>query len=224
MGLDWRPLNKPHNGFEDEYRKLFNLLSGKEKQKFGFLDKLKGKKELTREELLDRFLSISSAAYETLKAPQVGLHEEATRWAESKFEERQDKSLTKEEFIKQMHEFYVLDLVPECDGIPPYIALHDEAHIFRAQFLRDCEGILGPDLFASAYETKLAEETLEYANALMGVADKYAAANNCLELKNQRMPPEVDENSPVAKAHILFSAAKWLQFWSSRGHGMEADF
>ena len=123
-----------------------------------------------------------------------------------------------------MQGYYVVDLVAECDGIPVYIAMHDEAHIFRAQFLNDCEEILGTELFERAYETKLAEETKEYANELMEIADQYATSNNCSQLKNQRTPPEVDEDSPEAKAHILFSAARWLQFWSSRGHGMEADF
>jgi len=224
MGLDWKPMNKPHSGYEDEYRRIFKLLTGEEKQKISFIDKLKGKKELDRDELLDQFLSISSTAYETLKAPQVGIDQEATKWAESKFPNREDKSLTLDQFMDQMHGFYVLDLVPECDGLPKYIAMNDEAHVFRAQFLNDCEEILGQELFNRAYESKLAEETLLYANELMELAVKYATTNNCINLKDKRIPPDVNEDSAEAKAHILFSAAKWLQFWSSRGHGMEADF
>lgn len=224
MGLDWKPMNKPHKGREEEYKRLFKLLTGEVKQSISFFDKLKGKKEYSRDELLDQFLSISSTAYETLNAPQVGIHEEATKWAESKYEHREDKSLSLDEFITQMKGYYVVDLVSECEGVPVYIALHDEAHIFRAQFLIDCEEILGPNLFERAYESKLSEETLEYANELMACADQYALSNNCMYLKEQRRPPEVDEDSPEAKAHILFSAAKWLQFWSTRGHGMEADF
>ena len=224
MGLDWKPLNRPHSGNEDEYRLLFKLLTGEEKQRISFIDKLKGKRELDRDKLLNHFLSISSTAYETLKAPQVGIDEEATKWAESKFPNREDKTLTLDEFMNQMRGFYVLDLVPECDGIPKYIATHDEAHVFRAQFLTDCEEILGHELLNRAYESKLAEETLVYANELMELAERYATSNNCLNLKDERIPPDVDEDSAEAKAHILFSAAKWLQFWSNRGHGMEADF
>ncbi|UII31255.1 hypothetical protein LVD17_23470 [Fulvivirga ulvae] len=218
MGLDWKPLKKPYSGYEEEYRQIFKLLTGVEKQR------LKSKKIRSHDELLERFLSISSTAYETLKAPQVGKDEEATTWAESQFKNLQDKSITFDDFMQQMHGFYVLDLVPECDGLPMYIAMHDEAHFFRAQFLCDCETILGSELLEMAYESKLADETQDYANRLMDVADRFAEENKCSALKNQRKPPENDEDTPESKAHILFSAAKWLKFWSSRGHGMEADF
>ncbi len=224
MGLDWKPMNRPHSGYEGEYRRLFKLLTGEEKQSLSFIDKLKGKKELSRDELLDQFLSISSTAYKTLNAPQVGSDPKATKWAESQFENREDKSLTLDEFMQQMQGYYVLDLVPESDGMPVYIAMHDEAHVFRAQFLNDCEKILGPELFGMAYESKLAEETLDYSNKLMALAEQYAKEHNCSELKHERKPPETEEDAPESKAHILFSAAKWLKFWSSQGHGMEADF
>lgn len=224
MGLDWKPLNKPKAGYEQEYCQIFKYLTGKEKQKIGFIEKLKGKRELNQEDLLDKFLSISSTAYETLNAPEVGINQEATKWAEAQFENREDKSLSFDEFMTQMKGYYVLDLVPECDGIPMYIAMHDEAHVFRAQFLNDCEEILSAELFEKAYESKLADETLEYAKKLMVVAEEYARTNNCMNLKDQKRPPDVDEDSPESKAHILFSAAKWLIYWSSRGHGMEASY
>ena len=224
MGLDWKPLNKPYSGYEEEYGRIFKLLTGVEKQNINLIDRLKGKKKLSEGELLERFLSISSTAYETLKAPKVGKDKEATKWAQSQFKNLQNKSMAFNDFMQQMHGFYVLDLVSECDGLPVYIAMHDEAHVFRAQFLCDCETILGPELFEMAYKSKLANETLDYANRLMDVADQYAQENKCSTLKNQRKPPEKDEDTPESKAHILFSAAKWLKFWSSRGHGMEADF
>ena len=224
MGLDWKPLNKPLAGYEDEYRRLFMQLSGAEKPKMSILDKLLGKQHPSRESLLDRFLEISSTAYETLNAPQVGIDSKATEWAASKFQYRQDQSLTLDQFMTQMHGYYVVELVPECDGIPVYIAGHDEAHIFRAQFLVDCEEILGQDIFESAYQSKLAKETREYADELMTIAERYAAQHDCSYLKDRRTPPEGDMHTPQAKAHILFSAAKWLRYWSDRGHGMEADF
>tara|TARA_R110001592_G_scaffold361571_1_gene672516 strand:- start:580 stop:1254 length:675 start_codon:yes stop_codon:yes gene_type:complete len=224
MGLDWKPMNKPHNGFEDEYERIFKILTGEVKQNISLINKLKGKRELSQEELLERFLSISTTAYETLNAPQVGLNEAATKWAEDKFESQEDKSLTLEEFMNQMNGYYVLDLVPECDGLPMYITMHDEAHVFRAEFLNDCQEIIGKELHDEAYESKLAHETKNYANRLMEVAKKYANDNNCPELINIRKPPQSDEDSPESKAHILFSAGKWLKYWSEKGHGMEADF
>ena len=52
----------------------------------------------------------------------------------------------------------------------------------------------------------------------------YATQNNIIYLKNQRIRPDFDEDSAESKAHIMFSAAKWLLWWGERGYGYEADF
>ena len=70
----------------------------------------------------------------------------------------------------------------------------------------------------------MADEALKYGQKLMAIADKTAAVNNLLYLKEQRMPPDADEESLESKIHILFSAAKWLIFYGKNGHGYEADF
>ena len=222
MGLDWRPLNKPHQGSEKEYGEIFEILSGRKKPDVSLIDKLFGKQK-SQEDILKRFLEISSPAYETLKAPRVGKDEKANDWAKKQFENRSDKSLTLENFVKQMDGFYVLDLVPECDGMPVYIAIHDEAHVFRAQFLKDCEEIIGEEMMGEAYTSQLAGQALDFGERLFSLAEKYAIENNCLFLKDQKSPTG-DEGSPESKAHILFSASKWLIFWGKRGHGYEASF
>jgi hypothetical protein len=224
MGLDWRPIDKPKPGFEAEYGELINLLLGKQKQQISFFDRLKGIKPKTIEQLRKRFFEITISPYVTLNAPIVGDDIEATKWAESKFESRIDKSKTFEQFMESMKGFYAVDLVPENDGIPVYIAMHDECHIFRGQFLRDCEDIIGKDLYEEAYISKLSQETVDFGNRLMKVADEYSKKHNCEYLKAQRIIPDFDEDKPETKAHILFSAAKWLIWWGELGHGFEADF
>ena len=58
----------------------------------------------------------------------------------------------------------------------------------------------------------------------MDIANEYAKENNCEYLRDQRVPPDLDNDKPECKAHVLFSAAKWLIWWGERGHGFEADF
>ena len=224
MGLDWKPMNKPKPGKEKEYEHIFFILSGQKKEKKSLFEKIFGDEKKSREVLLDQFLDISIPAYETLAAPQVGFDEAATNWAKQQYEFRKDKGLDLNEFLESMQGYFVVELVPEHDGIPVYIAPHYEPHIFRAKFLDYCREIIGDKIFEMAYNSQLAEGAISFAHQLMKIAEDFAASNNVMYLKNQRTPPEADENSPEAKAHIMFSAAKWLLWWGERGHGYEADF
>ena len=99
-----------------------------------------------------------------------------------------------------------------------------DENVFRGEFLRDCEDLIGEDLMSEAWNTKMATETLEYGNRLMEVADKLAKEHNLEYLKSQRLPPDTDEDTIESKLHILFSLAKWLIFYGKNGHGYEADF
>jgi len=222
MGLDWKPMNRPKPGREKEYEDIFMALQKKEET--SFFSKLLGKKQNGREKLLESFFDISIPAYETLNAPRVGFDNNATEWAKEKYEFREDKALSLEEFLRQMYGYYVVELVPEHDGIPLYIAPHYEPHIFRAQFLKDCEQIIGERMLETAYTSQLAQGAILFGQQIMGIADDYAIKNNVTYLKNQRLPPDFDEDSAESKAHIMFSAAKWLLWWGERGHGYEADF
>lgn len=96
--------------------------------------------------------------------------------------------------------------------------------MFRGQFLRDCIDLIGEDLVNEAWETKFADETLEYSNRLMAAADKIAKEKNLEYMKIQRLPPDTDEDTIESKLHIFFSIAKWLIFYGKNGHGYEADF
>jgi alpha-L-fucosidase len=223
MGLDWRPMGKPKAGFEERFKQIFLILTDKEKQEIGFLDKLKGKKVKSKDELLAEWFEISDKTYETIKAPRVGRDKIADDWINEKYQET-DKSISREEFIKEYEDYYVIELAEELDGVPVYIAMGQDENVFRGQFLKDCEDLIGEDLLNEGWGTKFADETLEYGKQLMTIADKVASENNILYLKEQRIPPDTDEESLESKIHILYAAAKWLIFYGKNGHGFEADF
>lgn len=224
MGLDWRPMGKPKPGFEERHKQIFRILQGEEKLKeLSFIDKLLGKKPVTNEQLIEEFLDNTIETYETIKAPRVGYDDVANNWIKSKYCES-DKSLTEEDFFKEYLGYYVIELAEEQDGVPVYIALGQDENVFRAQFLDDCKDLIGEELHTEAWSSKLADETLLYGQQLMSIADKVAKENQLEYLKEQRMPPELDEESLESKLHILFSAAKWLIFYGKNGHGFEADF
>ena len=186
-------------------------------------DKLKGKKLASKEELLQEWHANQIQTYETIKAPRVGKDKEADDWIRARYNELKEKPPI-EEFLKEYEGYYVIELAKEQDGVPVYIALGQDENVFRGQFLRDCIDLLGEDLVNEAWETKLAEETLDYGQRLMAVADKVAKENNLEYLKTQRNPPKTAEDSLERKLHIVFSLAKWLVFYGKNGHGYEADF
>ena len=223
MGLDMRPMGKPKPGFEERFNEIFKIIQGTEKQKISFIDKLKGKKELSKDELLKEWFENQIPTYETIKAPRVGRDKEANDWIKQKYEES-DKSKSESDFIKDFDGFYVIELAKELDGVPKYISLQEDENVFRGQFMQDCIDLIGEDLVNEAWETKLAGATLDYGNRLMTVADKIASEKGLQYLKEQRMPPDSDETSIESKLHIVYSLAKWLIFYGKNGHGYEAYF
>ena len=223
MGLDWRPMGKPKVGFEERFKQIFRILTDKEKQEISLLDKLKGKKIKGKDELLQEWFDISDKTYETIKAPRVGRDKLADDWIKEKYQESV-KAISMDEFIKNHEGYYVIELSKELDGVPVYIAMGQDENVFRGQFLKDCEDLIGEDLLSEGWNTKFSEETLKYGQQLMAIADKVATENNLLYLKEQRIPPDTDEDSLESKIHILYAASKWLVFYGKNGHGFEADF
>ncbi len=214
MGLDMRPMGKPVAGFEQRFKEIFNIIRENENLS-----------EKQRQALLNEWFENQIPSYETIKAPRGGRDPEADAWAIEQYNQREDKSLSLEEFLQKMKGYYVIELAKETDGVPCYISWGQDENVFRGQFMTDCIDIIGEDLVYEAWETKLAEDTLDYGNRLMQVADKLAKEHHLEYLKEQRNPPEdADEESMESKLHILFSLAKWLQFYGRNGHGYEADF
>ena len=205
MGLDIRPLGKPKPGFESKYSELFQKITNDD---FG---------KQTKEEILNEWFGIQIQSYETLKAPRVGEDKDANDWIVKKYQET-NKVVSLADFIKQHQGYYVLELSKEMDGIPVYISFNQDKNVFRGEFLKDCTDLIGEDLVAEAWETKLADETLDYGNRLMQIAEKISHENNMMYLKNQRSPVD-EEESLESKLHILFSLSKWLIFYGKNGHG-----
>lgn len=218
-----RPMGKPKPGFEKRYLEIFKMISENKIPKPTLIDKLRGKKFPTEEELLEEWNANQITTYETIKAPRVGRDKAADLWIREKYEELEQKPPL-DEFLKDYDGYYVIELAKEKDGVPVYISLNQDENVFRGKFLEDCVDLIGEELVAEAWNTKLAKETLEYGINLMEVADRIAKQNNLEYLKEQRIPPDTDEDTIESKLHIVFSLAKWLIFYGKNGHGYEADF
>jgi hypothetical protein len=170
-----------------------------------------------------RLGEISCTPFDTLKAPTVGLDTAATEWARLQFERLADKSLTVEEFLRRMNGFRVLSLVPVNDGLPRYTngspGGYVEAYSFRGQFLRDCEGIIGPELLESAYVSKTASETTAYGRELLNRASVRAHE---LGIDLTAVHSAEDPESVEFHLDVVQSAGRWCVFWGDRGHWLEA--
>lgn len=223
MGLDMRPMGKPKPGFEKRFVDIFEMVTKDKIPQPSLLDKIKGKKYPTKDELLQEWFANQIPTYETIKAPRVGRDKEADEWIRNKYNELEQKPPL-EQFLKEYEGYYVIELAKEQDGVPVYIAMGQDENVFRGQFLQYCSDILSEDLINEAWNTKMANETLDYGNRLMAVADKLAKQHNLEYLKTQRLPPDRDEDTVESKLHIIFSLAKWLIFYGKNGHGYEADF
>lgn len=226
MGLDWIPLPKAKPENDELFKEIFDILEKKKDQKRSSFKELQNK---SREELIKLLndSNISISPYETLNAPKVGFDKKADEWAIDIYNKKNEKyknENTVEEFLKKIKGYYVLDLVPECNGLPMYVTM-GEKYEFRAKFLDDCEDILGEDLMNEAYTNKSATETIDFGNRLIKVTDNYAINNNCQYLKNEYSIPEnIKEGTPESNTHILYSAANWLLFWGNKGHGYQAHY
>lgn len=223
MGLDMRPMGKPKPGFEKRFVDILEMVTKDKIPQPSFLDKLKGKKYPTRDELLQEWFANQIPTYETIKAPRVGRDKEADEWIRNKYSELQEKPPL-EQFLKEHEGYYVIELAREQDGVPVYIAMGQDQNVFRGQFLRDCLDLIGEDLVNEAWQTKQADEALDYGNRLMAVAERLAKEHSLEYLKTQRLPPDTDEDTIQSKLHIVYSIAKWLIFYGKNGHGYEADF
>ena len=226
MGLDWNPIGRPKPGSEGEFDDLFRLLTSPEKPTLTALLLGAGSLRRRREQMRQRFLALQITPYETLAAPRVGSDDAADRWVQDQFARRKDQSLSQAAFMRLMQGYYVLDLLPPCDGLPVYsnsgLNGGAERYSFRAQFLRDCREILGKALLEEAYRHHRAVELVGFGRKLERCATDFAQRNGVAAILDERQPPAETEG-PAAKAHILIAAARWCLFWGEGGHGMEAD-
>lgn len=208
MGLDWNPANRPKEGFEEEFEKVVQKLNK---------GVLWGEKNLKK-----RFHEISIPAFETLQAPTVGRDAEADKWLRKKYEES-DKSISFEDLSAKYAGYKVFDLVKNCPGIPWYSnggMGYVESYSFRAQFLIDCEFIIGKELLDQAYEFMFPTQLAEYGKKLLVKAQSYARSQN-LDIPDS---PIDDDTKPEFHLHVVKSAGEWAIFWAERRHSLEPYF
>jgi len=206
VGLDWNPMARPKRGHEKEFARLFRAL-----------EKYEPKEDDAK---LARFREISNAPFETLGAPRVGIDRAANAWLASRVKDKRKLAKVK----ASMKGYYVLDLLPECDGFPRYTnyGAYDgiDRYSFRAQFLNDVEMVLGDRLMTLAYKHMLADELARYGKAILGKARAFAKREGVTRVEKLR-EVDYDEESAESRAHIMFAAARWCLYWSKRGHGLE---
>jgi hypothetical protein len=231
MGLDWNPLARPLPGWEAEFELLFGELKAEQTSRGpGLLGRLLGPRKLTKDELasrLERLQAVSEAPFVTLDAPRVGIDPAADVWLQSKVAAT-GKVADLEAARKEMHGYYVLDLLPPCDGFPPY-SNHGayegvDRYSFRGQFLDDTKHIIGPALHEQAWNRMLARELKAYAAALEAATRPWAERAGVAQVEQATEAPPFSEDDPATQAHILFSAIRWCRYWAGRGHGLDPWF
>ena len=208
MGLDWLPGNKPQPGQERAFARL--------------LKKLQSESRFRREARLKRFHAISVTAYETLKAPRVGRDDVATDWARQAYG-KEPRDVTEEKWLEDLAGYYVLQLLPPCDGLPRYSNCslgYVERFSFRADFLKDCAEIVGDEMMERAYLMQSPEELMCYGESLIERAQTFAAAKaidtRCLDTS--------DVDSIETRLDVVLAAGRWCVFWAERGHYLEPYF
>lgn len=227
MGLDWRPFPKAKPGFEDEYLRIMDDLVEEEPAKFSWREFLFGSKKepkyVDRDKLLEELKAVSISAYETLGAPRVGYDESANAWAREEYE-TQDLKISFEEYLEEIKGYNVVDLVSDNDGVQVYHNYGTDPQIFRADWLKECHPVISKAIINEAYEIHTAQESIDFGQRLMAIADEYAQKHNVLHMKNVEEGPDIETSSPELIAHIIYCAAKWLIWWGENGHGYEADY
>ena len=213
MGLDMRPLNKPKAGKEQRFYELYRLITS---------DNLPPDQY---DALLEEWFGLGIPSYETFNAPQVGKDARADAWLREQYDAHDSPDKPPfDEVYEDYRGYYVIELAPEQDSVPVYRAFGQDENVFRGQFLADCQELIGEDLLNEAWSNHLAEEAVDYAQRLIAAVTPTAQQHRLEYLKDQYEPPEAAPESLESQLHIVYSLARWLMFYGSRGHGYEADF
>ncbi|MFM0742082.1 hypothetical protein PQQ51_33045 [Paraburkholderia xenovorans] len=212
MGLDWNPIGRPKPGHEEDFERLFLLLVG-------------GDATVDKDQLAKQWQKIQLSPFETIKAPRVGSDPRADAWARDRYQTIQHPTTSEAEFVRSMVGYYVAALAAPCDGIPVYSngpLDYVELYSFRAQFLVDRQEILGHDLTLSLYKSCLAKDLAVLGGKIHDAATLFAHREKVSNIEHVRSPDGIAPDSSGATTHILFSAARWCEYWARHGHGMEA--
>ena len=235
MGLDWNPLGKPQPGREKEFYSLLGQLTVPTAwlQPSPVVHTPIPPTE-SHDSIRRQMFSIQVSPYETTGAPRVGRDPAADDWIRAQYEHQPNKPASIEEWVRQFQGYYVLQLLPPNDGLPVYsnapMGRPWEMWSFRAQFFNDCRDVMGDALLHEAWLHHTPDQLADYGTRLMACADVYATATGVSHVLQLRWFDSADsakaddKTSPLHKAHVIASAARWAAYWSARGHGMEADY
>ena len=213
MELEWNPLSKPIPGREAEFVRLFKLMRSLR----AFQPELIDRAALDR-----RWNAIQITPYETLQAPRVGADAAADQWALWHYRNWINPTQTEAEYMREMQGYYVLELIPPCDGLPEHAnggRGAAELFSFRAQLLCDCEEIIGFATLTQCYRSCLAPALESLGDDLQALATQYADKKKVTQTESVS-GPDVEVGRAAEKLHIVISAAKWCKYWSARGHGL----
>lgn len=224
MGLDWLPGNKPKPGCEEEYQAILDALeeAGNREEK-GFFAKLLSREtepEVDEEALIERFHEVSISAFETLDAPRVGHDEAANDWARRMREENKP-DVPEEEWMEHYEGYYVLDLMPPCDGIPRYSnggMGYVESYSFRGKVLGLCTDIIGDERYEKGFERMRPAVLVAYGKELIACAETWAAEHGVDIDAGIPEGEEIDLEDPGLKVDMVLSAGRWCIYWGERGH------
>ena len=204
VALDWEPLARPKPEHAEEFAALLARLQA-----------------TGDESVLDRMNAISTAAFETLGAPRVGFDDAADEWLRAKVgdDDFYDMSM-------KMHGWYVLDLLPACDGFPFYSSHRGwpklDRYSFSGSFLMNARDELGALLF-EAFRYMSAEQLEDYGERLLACARRFARERRIMEVELVDLP-DFEKGSPEARAHVMFAGGRWCLYWARRGHGLAPWF
>jgi hypothetical protein len=200
VGFDWDPLALPKPEHADQFGVLLARLQA-----------------TGDETILDRLNAISTPVFETLGAPRVGFDVEADDWLLERVGEDDHY-----EMCMKMQGYYVLDLLPPCDGFPVYTT--DKPwpslgrYTFRGAALAEARGVLG-DLYDEAFRYHSTAQLEEYGERLMACGRAFARKHRIMEVELLRSG-DFKKHSKQSRAHIVLAAARWCLYWARRGHGL----
>lgn len=190
---------------------------------------------------IERYQSISIAAYEQVGAPRVGYDVAADAWILEVRNATTDEEKAK--VLEQFHGHYALPLV-KCDGLPviTHANLYDgvDETSFRGKALELCDDVMPAELIEQAWDHKFPEDALRYGQALLDAADAAEKAGPppapeapasepakpglLARLFGKRKSPEPEHVPFSEQLKIVRLAGRWYIFWGERGNAIQAWF